>query len=126
MYFVKRVTIPLLSLNEPRRKVATDNNSRWICKQAIIKLSLAHSFRKVFFIGFLDARSHDIFFSRTFYLLLVNCSWYLMLGVLKKIFLTTPKKNYMQMQTSWERNQSWNKNKHFNLFLVLMLKKPVF
>ena len=27
------------------------DSSRWICKQAIIKLWLAHSFRKVFFIG---------------------------------------------------------------------------
>ena len=30
------------------------------------------------------------------------------------------------MQTSCERNQSGNKNKRFNLFLILMLKKPVF
>ena len=34
------------------RQVASDNNSRWICKEAIIKqLSLAYSFRKMFFIG---------------------------------------------------------------------------
>ena len=32
-------------------KVASDNNFRWIWKQAIIKLLLAYSFRKVFFIG---------------------------------------------------------------------------
>ena len=31
--------------------MASDNNSRQICKQAIIKLSLAYSFRKMFFIG---------------------------------------------------------------------------
>ena len=34
-----------------QRKVVRDNNSWWICKQAIIKLSLAYSFRKMFFIG---------------------------------------------------------------------------
>ena len=28
-----------------------DNNSQSICKQAIIKLSLAYSFRNMFFIG---------------------------------------------------------------------------
>ena len=33
------------------RKVASDSNSQQICKQAIIKLSLAYSFRKMFFIG---------------------------------------------------------------------------
>ena len=41
-----------------RRKVATDNNSRWICKQAIIKLSLAHSFRKMFLIGQNSKQAH--------------------------------------------------------------------
>ena len=34
-----------------RKKVASDNNSRQICERAIIKLSLAYSFRKMFFIG---------------------------------------------------------------------------
>ena len=34
-----------------RRKVGRDNNSRQIYKQAIIKLLLAYSFRKIFFIG---------------------------------------------------------------------------
>ena len=34
-----------------RREVPSYNNSRYICKQAIIKLSLAYSFRTKFFIG---------------------------------------------------------------------------
>ena len=77
-----------------------------------------------------NSRAHDIFFSWTFDLLLVSCSWYLVLGVLKEIFLTTLKKYWKpklhHAQTSWERNQPRNKNKHFNLFLILILKKPVF
>ena len=77
-----------------------------------------------------NSRAHDIFFSWTFDLLLVSCSWYLVLGVLKEIFLTTLKKYWKpklhHAQMSWERNQPWNKNKHFNLFLILILKKPVF
>ena len=77
---------------------------------------MAYSFQKVFFFG-QNSRSHDIFFSWTFELLLVNYSRYLVLGVLKEIFLIIPKKYCLWMQTSWERNQSWNKNKHFNLFL---------
>ena len=34
-----------------RRKVVSDNYYRQICKQAIIKLLLSYSFRKIFFIG---------------------------------------------------------------------------
>ena len=33
------------------RKVTTDNNSRQICKQSVMKLPLAYSFQKMFFIG---------------------------------------------------------------------------
>ena len=42
------------------------------------------------------------------------------------LFLTMPKKCCMWMNSNFTGNQSWNKSKHFHLFLILMLKKSGF
>ena len=42
------------------------------------------------------------------------------------LFLTMPKKYCMWMNSNFTGNQSWNKSKHFHLFLILMLKKSGF
>ena len=39
------------------------------------------------------------------------------------LFLTMPKKYCIWMNSNFTGNQSWNKSKHFHLFLILMLKK---
>ena len=41
-------------------------------------------------------------------------------------FLTVPKKYCMWMNSNFTGTQSWNKCKHFHLFLILMLKKSEF
>ena len=51
MYFVKRSKIPLLSLNKLGEKSRATIILGKFFKQAIIKLSLAYSFRKMFVIG---------------------------------------------------------------------------
>ena len=50
-YLVKRGRIPLLSLNDPGEKSRATITRGKFCKHIIIKLSLAYSFRKMFFIG---------------------------------------------------------------------------
>ena len=42
------------------------------------------------------------------------------------LFLTKPKKYFMWMNSNFTGNQSWNKSKHFHLFLILILKKSGF
>ena len=42
------------------------------------------------------------------------------------LFLTMPKKYCMWMNSNFTGNQSWNKSKHFHLFLALVLKKSEF
>ena len=42
------------------------------------------------------------------------------------LFLTMPKKYCMWMNSNFTGNQSWNKSKHFHLFLILILKKSGF
>ena len=42
------------------------------------------------------------------------------------LFLTKPKKYFMWMNSNFTGNQSWNKSKHFHLFLALVLKKSEF
>ena len=42
------------------------------------------------------------------------------------LFLTMPKKYCIQINSNFTGNQSWNKGKHFHLFLILMLKKSRF
>ena len=49
---------------------------------------------------------------------LINSSRYLQLGLYIK--------EIMYVNTNSKGNQSWNKNKHFHLFLILVLKNPVF
>ena len=45
------VEVGYLSMFELTRRKVSKNNSRKMCKQATIKLSLAYSFRNMFFIG---------------------------------------------------------------------------
>ena len=109
-----------------RRKVASDNNSRWICKQAIIKLSMAYSFRKVFFIGH---NSKHVHMTYPFFELLVFFWW-----TVVDIYAWSSKRNIshhtkeiLYVNTNFmEKKQSLNKNKYLNLFLILMSKKPDF
>ena len=42
------------------------------------------------------------------------------------LFLPMPKKYFMGMNSNFTGNQSWNKSKRFDLFLMLMLKKSGF
>ena len=74
-------------------------NSRQICKQAKTKLSLAYIFSEnVFHWSKFKARSHDLFFSWTFDLLLIN-SRYLLFEVSEAVVFITPKKYFMWIQT---------------------------
>ena len=77
----------------------------------MITLSLAYSFRKMFLIG--QNLKHD--------LLLINFSGYFTVW---SLFLTYQKVLYVN--TNFQGNQSWNKNKHFHLLLLLILKNTVF
>ena len=105
-----------------RRKVAYDNNSQYICKQAIIKLSWVHSFRKIFSIGqnlkHVHMTCYFLEFLVFFWLTLVN-------GYCLE-FISHHIKEILYINASSRGNQSWNKNKHFHLFLILILKNPVF
>ena len=51
-------------------KVVTDNNSRLICKQAIINFSLAYSFQKMFIIG---QNLKHVHMTESFFELLIFC-----------------------------------------------------
>ena len=86
-----------MSLNELEQTL----QATIICKQAKIKFSLAYSFQKIFFIGQFKARSHDIFFSQTFDVLLINSSRHLFVWGL---FHFTSKKYFISIQTSNETN----------------------
>ena len=94
------------------RKVGSDNSSPQICKQAIIKLSLAYSFRKMFFIGQNLNHVHMTFFlnfwsSFDLTQLDIDCL---------RVFVSPHHRNIVSEYNSKE-NQSWNKKKHFNLFI---------
>ena len=95
------------------RKVASENNSPQISKQGLIKLSLAYSFRKIFFIG---QNLNDVHITYSFLELLIffwfNSSRYWLFGV----FFSSHHRNTVSEYNS-KGNQSWNKNKHLNLFL---------
>ena len=60
-----------------------------------------------------EAISHDIFFSWTFDLLLINPSRYLLFGV----YFSPHHRNIVSEYKRMKWNQSWNKSKHFQLFL---------
>ena len=82
------------------------------CKQAIIKLSLACSFRKMFFIGQnLNFLTWHLLFLN-FDLLLINWSRYLSL----EVYFSPRHRNIASVNTNSKGNHSWNKNKHFDLF----------
>ena len=92
-----------MSLNELGEKSQATVILGKFCKQTIIKLSLAYSFRKIFFHwSKFKARSHEIFFSWSFVFFFLEkyCMW---------------------IKTSWGTNYEIPL---MNLFLILMLKKP--
>ena len=64
------------------------------------------------------ARSHEIFFTWTFDLLLINSTKFYCLE-----FIFHNIKEILNLNTNSKGNKSWNKNKNFHLFLILMLKK---
>ena len=81
---------------------------------------MAYSFRKIFFIGQNLKHVHMTFSSWTFNLLLINST------VFRLYFFNMPNKYCMWIKTNVMGNQSWNKSKHFHLFLILMLKNHFF
>ena len=87
------------------------------------------------------ARSRDMFFSWTFDLLLINSSRYLLftayfsphqrnIACEYKLHVNTNSCCPVNREWSWKKTlvekKSWNKIKHFHLFLILMFKKSVF
>ena len=94
-YFFKRGTIPPLSLNELGEKSqATIILGKFVSKQSqtLIGLYFSESF---FHCSKFKARSHDVFFSWTFDLLLINSRYLVISHHTKKTFMG---------------NQSWNTN----------------
>ena len=96
-----------------RRKVACNNNSRWICKQAIIKLSLTYSFQKMLFIG---QNLNHVYMTYSFLELLIFF-WLTPVDIYSLEFLSFHVTEIMYLNINSKGNQSWNKSKHFHLFL---------
>ena len=101
--------------------MASDNNSRQICKQAIIKLSLAISFPKMFFIS---QNLNHIHMTCSLVELLIFF-WLIQVDIHCLKFLSHVITEILCLKTKSKGNQSWNKNKHFHLFL-LWNKKNIF
>ena len=95
------------------RKVTRYNNSRQIYKQAIIKFSLAHSFRKMFFIG--QNLKHVHMTYSFLELLIFFCLTQVHIDCLE--FISQHIAKILYLNTNSKENQSWNKSKHFHLFL---------
>ena len=66
------------------------------------------------------AHSHELFFSWSFDLLLINSSIYLLFGV-----YLSPHQKILYVNTNFQRSQPWNK-KHFHFFQILIFENPVF
>ena len=101
------------------RKVASDNNSWQICKQTIIKLSLAYIFRKMFFIG---QNLKHVHMTYSFLELLIFF-WLTQVDIDCLEFISHHNKEMLYLNTNSKRIQSWNKNKRFHLFLSLNKSK---
>ena len=113
MYFAKRGRIPLLSLNELGEKSHATIILGKFCKQAIMKLSLAYSFRKMFFIG---QNLNHVHMTYSFLELLIFF-WWTQVDIYSLEFISHHITEILYLKTNSKRNQSWNKNKHFHLFL---------
>ena len=110
--FVKRGRILLLSLKELGEKSRTRIILGKFCKQVIIKLSLAYSFRKMFLIGQNLKHVHMA---------------YSFLELLIFFFRLYFKPNQRKMVCEYKRHgKPFMKIRIMNLFLIMMLKKPVF
>ena len=93
------------------------SRKRQICKQAILKLFLAYSFRKiVFHWSKFKALSDHIFLSFNLLsnLLLSNCIDTCWLGLVSHCI-----KEILYLNTCSKENQSWNKNKEIYIFTCL-------
>ena len=118
-----------MSLNELGEKSQATIILGKICKQVIIKLSLAQSSRKMFFIGQNlkhKAHSYDIFFSWTFDLLLINSTYLVFV-----VYFSPHQRNiFLYVNTNVMGNQSWNTNHELlsdidvekKLFFIVKLK----
>ena len=95
------------------RKVATGNNSRQICKQSIIKLSLAYSFRRMFFI---DQNLNQVYMTYSFLELLIFF-WLTEVDIDCLEFISHHITEILHLNTKSKGNKSWNKSKHFHLIL---------
>ena len=95
------------------RKVASENNSPQISKQGLIKLSLAYSFRKIFFIG---QNLKHVHMTYSFLELLIFF-WLTQVDIYCLEFISHHITEILYLNTNSKGNQSWNKNKHFHLFL---------
>ena len=79
-------------------------------------------FGKCFSFAKFKAHSHDIFFSRTFDLLLINSSKYLLFGV---YFSLHQKNTVCKYKLQRRPIIKLKTDMHFHLSLILMLKNPV-
>ena len=103
-----------------RIKVASGNNSRYIYKQTIIKLSLAYSFRKTFFI----VQNFKYVHITCSFLELLIFFWLTLADIYCLEFISHHIKEIFYVNKDSKGNQSWKKK--FHLFLTLILKNPVF
>ena len=99
--------------------------SRQICKQAIIKLSLAYSFWKMLFIRQNLKHVQMPYFAMPSFLKLLIFFWLTLVDILCLEFISHHTKEILYVNTNFMGNQLWNKNKHFHFFLILILKQPV-
>ena len=96
------------------RKVASDNKSRQIFKQTKIKLSLAYCLREMFFIG---QNLNHFHMTYSFFELLIFF-WLTQVDIDCLLeFISHYITEILYLTTNSKGNQSWNKNKHFHLFL---------
>ena len=101
------------------RKVTIDNNSRQICKQSIIKLSLAYTFWRIFFIG---QNLNQVYMTYSFLELLIFF-WLTEADIDCLEFISHHITEILYLNTKSKGNKSWNKNKHFHLFRSWNKKK---
>ena len=112
--------IPFLSLNEPGEMLhgtvilgksvnKPKSNSYWF----IVSRKFFHWLK-------FKARSYDIFFSKTFDLLLIDSSRYLLFGV---YFSLVPSSLRQINIVCKYKNRSWNKNK--GIYIFMSLKNPI-
>ena len=112
-----------MSLNElGENSQATVTLGKFV-NNPIIKLSLACSFQKMFFIGQKLKHVHMTYY----FLELLIFFWLALVGIYRLEFISYYIKEILHVNPAYTGNQSLNKNKdiYFHLSLILMLKNPV-